>query len=311
VTPISGSTWQHDVLVERPDGWQTMHTHYNAVTPGFFSTFGTHVLAGRTFSDRDSAGSSFVAVVNQAFAHAAFGNANPIGRRVSDRHRTLSGTQDPDPRTVEIVGIVEDAKYRSLREAIPPTLYTPFAQDPEAPRFASVALRTHVPANRMIHDLSLVLSKEYPDLSFQVTTLRSQVDSSITRERVFALIFALFGGLALCLAATGIYGVLSYFVEQRRPELSIRMALGATPADVRTLVYVQSLSAFAAGTATGCLFALWGAKFTRTVLYGVTPAQPQVYLAAIAIVALIATIATLFPAIRASRAQGIDSLRCE
>uniref|UniRef100_Q028U2 Permease n=1 Tax=Solibacter usitatus (strain Ellin6076) TaxID=234267 RepID=Q028U2_SOLUE len=311
VTPISGSTWQHDVLVESPDGRQAIHTHYNAVTPAFFSTFGTRVLAGRAFSDRDSSGGSPVAVVNQSFARAAFGNASPIGRRVSDRRRTLGGTQASDAHTVEIVGIVEDAKYRSLRAAVPPTLYVPFVQDPESPRFAGVALRTHAPANRMIHDLSLVLSQEYPDLSFQVTTLRAQVDSSVTRERVFALIFALFGGLALCLAATGIFGVLSYFVEQRRPELSIRMALGATPANIRTLVYRQSLAALAAGAAAGCLFTLWAAKFTRAILYGVTPAQPEVYVAAIAIVALIAAIATLFPAIRASRAQALDSLRCE
>lgn len=303
VTPISGSTWQHDVRAESRDGWKPVHTYYNAVTPEFFSTFGTRVLAGRTFSDRDSAGASPVAVVNATFARAAFGSTDAIGRRVSQL--------DPEPRTVEIVGIVQDAKYRSLRAAVPPTLYAPFAQNTEPPRSVSVALRSRVPADRMLRDVSIVLSKEYPDVSFQLTTLRAQVDSSVTRERVFALIFALFGGLALCLAATGIYGVLSYSVEQRRPELGIRIALGATPADVRRLIYVQSLSALAIGGVFGCLFALWGAKFTRTILYGITPAQPEAYVVAIGVVAVIAVIATLIPAIRASRAEGVNSLRCE
>ena len=163
----------------------------------------------------------------------------------------------------------------------------------------------------MFSDISIVLSKDYPDVRFQLTTLGAQVDGSLTRERVFALIFALFGGLALCLAAAGTYGVLSYFIEQRRSEFGIRIALGATPADVRRLIYVQSLSPLAAGGIFGCLFALWLQTFIRTILYGITPARPEAYAAAIGIVAVIAVIATLIPARRASRAEGVDSLRCE
>jgi predicted permease len=303
VTPISGSTWQFDVRAESRDGWKAVHTHYNAVTPAFFATFGTPVLAGRALSDGDSADAPPVAVVNATFARAAFGSTDAVGRRITQ----LS----PEPRTVEIVGIVQDAKYRSLRAAVPPTLYEPFAQNAEAPRTVSVALTSRVPANRMLRDLSIVLSKEYPDVSYELTTLRAQIDDSVTRERVFAVIFALFGGLALCLAATGIYGVLAYFVEQRRPELGIRIALGATPADVRRLIYAQSLSALATGGVLGCLFALWGAKFTRTMLYGIAPAQPEAYAAALGVVAAIAAIATLIPAIRAGRAEGITSLRCD
>ncbi len=302
VTPISGGAWQFNVRAESGDGWKTLHTNYNAVTPEFFSTFETRVLAGRPFNDHDSAGALPVAMVNATFARAAFGSTDAIGRRLS--------LADPAPRTIEIVGIVQDAKYRNLREAVPPTLYAPFAQDPELPPMASVALRSRVPAERMLGDLSLMLTKEYPDLSFRLTTLRAQVDNSVVQERVFAQTFALFGGLALCLAAAGIYGVLSYFVEQRRPELGIRIALGAAPADVRRLIYVQSLSALATGGAFGCLFALWAAKFTQTILYGITPAQPAAYAAAIGVVASIAWVATLIPARRASRAEGINLLRC-
>ena len=302
-TPISGGTWQLDVSAEGREGWKPLHTHYNAVTPEFFATFGTHLLAGRAFVDRDTAGAVPVAVVNATFARAAFGNSDAIGRRVSLPY--------PKPRTVEIVGIVQDAKYRSLRAAIPPTLYAAFDQNAEPPRRVNVALRSRVPANRMVGDLAIMLSKEYPDLSFRLRTLQEQVDDSVAPERSFAMVFALFGGLALCLAAAGIYGVLSYFVEQRRPELGIRIALGATPADVRRLIYIQCLSVLLIGGSAGFLFALWGARFTRTILYGVTAAQPEAYAASIAAVALIAAIATLIPAMRASRAEGVGLLRCE
>ncbi len=303
VTPISGSTWQFDVKVETREGWKPMHTHYNAVSPDFFTTFGTRILAGRGFTQRDTASGPLAAVVNATFARKAFGSTDVIGRRVSVTYNAQ--------RNLEIVGIVQDAKYRSLRAEVPPTLYAAFAQADEHPSALSVAVRSRGPVTRILRDATGVLSKEYPNLSFRVTTLRAQIADSVARERIFALICALFGGLALCLAAVGIYGVLSYFVEQRRPEFGIRIALGARPADLRRLIYAQSLTAFAIGSAIGCVLALWGAKFTRTILYGVTPAQPLVYVAVAGIVAVVALIATVIPAARASHGEPMRVLRCE
>jgi predicted permease len=303
VTPISGRTWQFGAQVESSGGWQPFHTHYNAVTPEFFAAFGTRMVAGRPLSERDTPHAPPVALVNSAFARAAFGGETAIGRRVSFR--------DPEPRTVEIVGIVQDAKYRNLRTPVPPTLYVPFAQITEAPPFANLALRSHMPVEKVQRGLAALLSREYPDLSVKVTTLGEQVDSSVVQERTFAVIFALFGGLALCLAAAGVYGVLAYFVEQRRPELGIRIALGATTGDVRRLIYIQSFWALAAGTAAGTILALWGARFTSSMLFGVTPDQPEAYAVAIGVVAGIAVVATLIPAVRASRTEPMDLLRCE
>jgi ABC-type antimicrobial peptide transport system permease subunit len=156
-----------------------------------------------------------------------------------------------------------------------------------------------------------LLSREYPNLSFHVTTFRAQIGDSVARERAFAMIFMVLGGLALCLAAVGIYGVLAYFVEQRRAEFGIRIALGATPVNIRRLVYRQSVSALATGCAAGFLLALWGAKFTRAMLFGITPAQPEAYVAVVGIVGAIAVVATLVPAARGARAECVRLLRSE
>ncbi len=303
VTPISGRTWQFNIRAETTEGWKPVHIHYNAVTPDFFKTFGTRLLAGRTFREADSKGAPFVAVVNERFARAAFGSTEIIGRRIS--------MVDPDPRVAEIVGIVEDAKYRNLRAVPPPTVYTPFAQNLKHPGSAAIALRSRGGSEAAVQPLTGLLSREYPNLSFRANTLRAQIGDSVARERAFAMIFMALGGLALCLAAAGIYGVLAYFVEQRRAEFGIRAALGATPANIRGLVYRQSLSALVTGCAAGCLFALWGAKFTQAMLFGISPAQPAAYIAVVSILAVIAAVATVVPAARGAREECSRLLRSE
>jgi putative ABC transport system permease protein len=303
VTPISGRTWQWDVRAETAEGWKAVHIHYNAVTPDFFRTFGTRLLAGRTFRQEDSRYTPFVAIVNARFAQAAFGSTDVLGRRIS--------MLDPDPRVAEIVGVVEDARYRSLRAAPPPTMYTPFAQNLKHPAYASIALHTRGGAGAAVQPLVGLLSREYPDLSFRVTTFSVQIVDSVARTRAFAMIFVMLGSLALCLAAVGIYGVLAYFVEQRRAEFGIRAAMGATPANIRALVYRQSLTALVTGCAAGCLLALWGAKFTRTMLFGITPAQPEAYVVVVGTLVLIAILATAVPAARAAREECSRLLRSE
>ncbi|MCW5980993.1 MAG: ABC transporter permease [Bryobacteraceae bacterium] len=303
VTPISGSTWQFSVKAETAEGWKPVHIHYNAVTPDYFRTFGTRLLAGRTFREADSKSAPFVAVVNAKFAQTAFGSMDAIGRRIS--------MADPAPRAAEIVGIVEDARYRDLRAAPPPTVYTPFVQNLEQPGSAAIGLHSRGGAEAAVQPVISLLNREYPNLSFRVTTLRAQVGNSVARERAFAMIFMALGGLALCLAAVGIYGVLAYFVEQRRVEFGIRAALGATPADIRRLVYRQSLSAFAIGCGAGCLFALWGARFTQAMLFGITPAAPAAYITVIGILALVAMVATVAPAARGAREECGRLLRSE
>ncbi|HET8547651.1 MAG TPA: ABC transporter permease [Bryobacteraceae bacterium] len=303
VTPISGSTWQFNVRAETDSGPRSVHIYFHAVTPEFFRTFGTAVIAGRGFTPNDRAGAPAVALVNSTLARTVFGSTSPIGRRIS--------VLDPEPLTFEIAGVVQDAKYRSLRQAVPPVLYTPIAQFAGAPASLSAALRSRGPVANIVHEVRRIFRDEYPSLSVRVGTFSAQINDSIGRERAVASLCTVFAALGLALAALGIFGVLSYLIARRRSEIGIRIALGARPADVRRLIYGQSFSTCAAGVAAGCVIAFWAARFTRTMLYGLTPTEPAVYLAAAGILSAVAVIATAVPARRASQTEPMTVLRSE
>jgi putative ABC transport system permease protein len=303
VTPISGSTWQFDAQAQTASGPKPIHIFYNAVTPGFLPTYRTRVLAGRGFSPADVAGASAVAIVNATLAHAAFGSTDVIGRRISLR--------DPQPRTVEIVGIVEDARYRGLRQVSPPTLYSPIMQNDTAPVSISLTIRTRGAAMSVLRDLATTLTRDYPAVSYRVTTMQQQIADSIARDRAFALICAVFALVALVLGAIGVYGVMSYFVALRRGEIAIRLALGASPAVVRRLIYRQGALTCAAGLGAGLLVTVWTGTSAKALLYGISPGDIRAYAAATAVILAVAVAATAVPAIRASRVQSMEALRGE
>jgi putative ABC transport system permease protein len=302
VTPLSGGGWQFFVNTG-PEGGGKMHVHYNAVTPGFFRTFGTRLVSGRTFTALDAKAAPEIALVNETFVRKAFGGAAALGRTLTLDY--------PARRTVEIVGVVEDAKYRNLRADIPPTVYEPFWQLKEPPASVSLSLSTRGGEAILAAALDRTLAKEYPNLSYRVSTFRQQVNESVSQERIFAAICVLFGALALCLAAIGIYGVLSYTVEQRRPEFGIRMTLGASPGAVRRMVYRHCAITLGAGCLAGCILAIWAGRFVRSLLYGVTVDDPFVYAAVLTVIAGVALVAAVVPAIRASRSEVMTSLRGE
>jgi putative ABC transport system permease protein len=303
VTPISGMTWQFDAQADTASGPQSVHVFYNAVTPGFLATYRTRILAGRGFSAADVAGTNSVALVNATLARAAFGTMDVVGRRMRLR--------DPQPRTVEIVGVVQDAKYRGLRQTIPPTLYAPIAQNDTAPVFTSLTVRARGPAISVLRDLGTTLTRNYPAVSYRVTTMQDQIADSIARDRAFALLCVVFALLALVLGGIGIYGVLSYFVLLRRGEIAIRLALGASPAVVRRLIYRQSALTCAAGLGIGLLVSAWIGAFAKALLYGIVPGDLRAYGATTAIILAVAVAATALPAIRASTMQSMEALRGE
>jgi predicted permease len=303
VTPISGMTWQFDARAETASGPKAIHIFYNAVTSGFLATYRTRILAGRGFSAADVAGAKSVALVNGTLARAAFGTTDVIGRRMSLR--------DPQPRTVEIVGIVEDAKYRGLREAVPPTLYAPIPQNDTAPVIIRLTLRARGPATSILRDVGTTLTRDYPAVNYRVTTMQQQIADSIARDHAFALLCTVFAVLALVLGGIGTYGVLSHFVALRRGEIGIRMALGATPAVVRRLIYRQSAFTCATGLAIGLLVAAWAGAYAKALLYGIVPGDLRAYAATTAIVIAVALFATAVPAARASTVQCMEALRAE
>jgi putative ABC transport system permease protein len=228
ITPISGGGWNGFIKVDRAaqrpgrDGL----VFFNAVSNGYFQTLGTTLLAGRDFNDRDTPGSAPVAIINETAARKFFGKASPIGHVYY--HHAFT-TWDP-PR--EIIGVVEDAKYRTLREAAVPTLYMPFVQTNQgAPNFEILVSGS---PSGVISGVKDLVSNVNPNLTMTFRPLSVQLAESLTRERMLATLSSFFGGLALLLVAIGLYGVLSYNVARRRNEIGIRMALGAARVDPMT-----------------------------------------------------------------------------
>ena len=211
VTPVSGSTWQF--LVEIPGGpdlpERERGVHVNLVSPDFFKTMGTRVIGGRDFTAADRRGAPDVVIVNEAFAKKFFNGQNPVGRIVK---------QPPFPdrpaSTHAVVGYVQDAVYRSPRQAIPPTMYLPLAQHPEPPVNINLSVRAAAGSPALlIKPLADALTGVNKDLTVTFRPLAEQVNAALIQERVIAMLSGFFGALALLLAGLGLYGVTSYAVE--------------------------------------------------------------------------------------------------
>jgi putative ABC transport system permease protein len=311
VTPVSGSTWDNRVdisdSVDLPE--REKQSNFNAITPGWLTTFGTPLIAGRDIAGGDRKGTPPIAIVNQTFARKFLNGASPIG------HTVTTGGAGPGaepPR--EIVGVVGDAVYRALREPVPPTMYVPLAQLDEsrrpAPASMSVSVRsaTGNPA-LLARSVSAAISGVNRDLALTFRPLVDQVNASLTQERIVAMLAGFFGALALLLAAIGLYGVTSYAVSRRRTEIGIRMALGAAPGGVVRMVLSRVTLLVVIGVAVGGALSLWASKFVETLVYGLEPRDPVTLAGAAVVLAAVGAIAGWLPAHRASRIDPAEVLR--
>jgi predicted permease len=303
--PITGSLWTVDVQVEgyvfRPG--EDNAVAFNAIASKFFAVTGTPLLLGRDFNERDAAGAKPVAIVNQSFVRSFFGGQPPLGRHVTTGNVAY-----------EVVGMVGDAKYGSLRNAMPKTMYIPWMQR-EGGRptgydyFARVAsgdpMRVAPAMERAIPEVDSALRLRTPQ------TFAEAVDQSTLNERMMATLGGFFGLLALIVACLGIFGIMAFQVSRRINELGVRMALGATRANIVTLVLREVALLLIPGCAAGCIAAVCLTRFAKSMLFGVTPTDPVAFsLAACALAA--ATLAAGFlPALRASRIHPMTALRHE
>jgi putative ABC transport system permease protein len=319
VTPVSNSTWGLNVNVPgAPDvSERDRNTLVNIVTPGWFATYGTRILAGRDIDTRDSATAPHVALVNESFVRRFFPGRTAIGGTIE----FPGGTSQRTPPSL-IIGIVEDAVYRTLREPVRPTLYQPVAQyDPSRfplPSF-SISVRSafaKAAADKaggspveLSHSVAEALTRVDRDLSFSFRPLADQVKASLIQERMLAMLSGFFGGLALLLAALGLYGVTSYAVSRRRAEIGIRMALGAAPSGVVRLVLTRVTALVAIGVAVGAGVSVWASRFVATLLFGLEPSDPATLVSAAVALAVIGAIAGWLPAYRASRIDPAEVLR--
>jgi predicted permease len=277
----------------------------NSVSPEYFSTIGMRIVAGRDFTADEAAraGTPRREIVNQAFVRRFFPRADPIGQLFG------GGGRGPAKGEFEIIGVVSDAKYRSLREPMTPTMYGMWG--PSGDPFQLV-VRTSGRPESVIEPVRRALASLDPALPFtEINTMAEEVDASIAAERTTAALASIFGAVAAALAAVGIYGLLAYAVAQRRREIGIRMAIGARSTDIVRMIGAQTIAMAAAGIALGLGAAFVAAPWIRSLLYGIAPADPVSLASAGLLVILVSAAATAIPAARAARIEPAIALREE
>ena len=269
----------------------------NWVSPNYFATFRTPLLAGREFRDADMDQPRRV-IVNQALARRYFAGRDAIGLRL-----WLENERDP----YEIVGVVGDAKYQDIRAAAPPLVYEfgPMSRE------STLSLRTTVSPTAVAGDARRVVNEVLgPDAVRSVTTLAEQVDAAIVPERLMAILAGFFGVVGALLAAIGLYGLLAYTVTRRTKEIGIRMALGATRGNVMRMILRGALTLVGAGFVAGTPMAFWATRLAGAAIENVSGGRVAVGVAAAAMI-LVAALAAWLPARRATRIEPLTALRTE
>jgi len=277
-------------------------TNVRIVTPGLFRTLAIPLLAGRDFDERDVAGRPAVVVVSRGLAREFWPDKNPLGQRVS---LSWDGWTE-----AEVVGVVGNVRFNTLDRDMPRVMYWPQAQLANA--FMALLVRTSGPPLSLVPAMRqelAALDRDLPPGRFR--TLDEVAAGSLDQPRFLLRLLAAFALVALALAAVGVYGVMSYTVGERIPEVGVRLAIGASPADIVRLILGEGLALGAAGIAIGLVLTAAGAGALGTLLYEVPPRDP-VSLAAVAALLLLATLAAAWlPARRAARTDPLKALRAE
>lgn len=304
---LSGDDWQWTVRAEgyTPKKDERTNALFSPVGPGYFKALGARIISGREFLDSDNP-KRLVAVVNEAFAKRFFGGANPVGRRLA------SDMAPNSPYDIEIVGLVSDFKYSSLREKSEAQFYIPYLAWPERTGRLNVLVRFRGEAKGMIESVRRTTAELDPSLPlYDVRTLSAELDRSLTNERLLTLLTSSFGILATVLAAIGLYGMLSFQVTRRTREIGIRVALGAPRGQIVAMVLREVGALLLFGGAIGIGAALLTSRLLESQLYGITAQDPVSFGAATAVLCLIALTAAAVPALRAAKTDPLLALRYE
>jgi predicted permease len=282
-------------------GYRGTLTELDDVAPNFFNTLRIPLVAGRAFTDSDRANTAWVAVVNEAMAKHFWPNENALGKQFHFFD---------DPKLREIVGVVPNTVVNNIGEEPQPLIYLPITQDYSS--FATIQVRTIGRPEAVLATVRSQVQSLEPSLAItNVQTIGEAVSQGLWAPRMGAALLALFGGLALILAAVGVYGVLSYSVNQQTHEIGIRMALGAQPSSVLWLVIGQGLQLAAAGLALGLIGALVAMRVLTSLLFGVSTHDPVTFAGVTFVLLAAAILACYIPARRATRVDPIIALRYE
>jgi macrolide transport system ATP-binding/permease protein len=285
-------------------GNQPPSVQYNMVTPGYFDTLQIPVHSGRAFTDADDEKSPKVAVINQTMAKKFWPNQNPLGKRFS--------TKSASGPFIQIVGVVQDGKYKGVIEEPQPHFYVPLSQSYMPLRTFHV--RTSVPSETLSIQLQEQVRSLAPNLAISELQTLDQALQGLNGYLFFRLGAQLTGAmglLGLILAVVGLYSVASYAAAQRTQEIGIRMAIGATPRDILKLVLRQGLAIIAIGLLAGLAAAFAGTRLLADLFYGVAPSDPLTYAAVATLLLTVALLACWIPARRATRVSPVIALRFE
>jgi predicted permease len=284
-------------------GDESVSLHVNWVSQRYLATTGIPLVAGREFSDRETANSPRVALINESIARRYFPAQNPIGKRLG-----------PSGLDIEIVGVVGDARTQSLHDMPVPMVYFPIDQKPanQQPTLTNLDVRIAGAPAVIETALRQAIRQSEPNLLVgDIGSMSRRLSRDLTRERVVAYLAFAFGTLTLLLASLGLYGVLSYGVARRTQEIGVRMALGAQRAEVLTLVGGQSARLTIMGMALGLLATWVATRYLSGMLFGVTPLDPATFLLVSAAFIVVTMLASYIPARRATNVDPLIALRCE
>jgi predicted permease len=301
--PLDGSSWSHGVHVGATEG----DSKFTYASPSYFSTMGIPLLTGRNFAATDTSDSPHVLIVNQAFIRRFLGASQPIGQLV----RVMPEPQYPES-TYEVIGTIPDTKYNNLREDTPPIAFVPATQLPvtaQGPGMAMMIASNDGPA--AINVIRRSLHARYPEMNLEFFDFQQNIHDNLVGDRMMAMLSGFFGLLAAVLVVVGLYGVLSYFITQRRNEIGIRIALGARRWQVIGMIMRDTAAMLLLGVVFGTGLALVAGRSASAMLFGLKAYDPVTLAFAATLLAVIAALASWLPARNAANLDPVAALRSE
>ena len=281
------------------------NAEFRVASAGYFGAMGIPLIRGRLFDERDAPRAPHVAVISASLAQTRWPGEDPLGKLIQ------FGNMDGDLRPFTIVGVVGDVREQGIGAAVRPTFYAYYRQRPGAAWQFHIVIEGQADVGALATSARRIARELDPEVPTRFQALQEVVSASLANRRFILLLLGLFGGLALVLATTGVYGVIAYTASQRTPEIGVRMALGARGGDVVRMLVTQGARFAVAGIAVGLVTAFALTRFLAALLYGVSATDPLSFSATALVLLLAALVASWIPARRAARVDPMEALRRE